>query len=535
MTKVFFSLIVLFSLASCELLIKSGTKNYSPKVEIRSEGLNDYQHDFLYLSSLIEEGFPQIDSVFPIEKRQLQKQEILLKLLEAQNHSSFMIQARKYLSNLKNQHTAIFLSDNSGNRKLYPFAVSILSNKWYLTHISKKYDSVNIGKKVLKINGVLTDEVEKRLADYTSEENKICLQQSIAKLELYNQPQYLKEIGVIDDLQENVHLLFEDNSEITISSVIANQRLDLHVLPFKVDQISKYQNETYFYKLYPEKKFGYLQFNKCHDNIDIIESVGNYVQPWLQPLARAYVKSELKKEKPMKQLAGKNNLKHPVFRDFVWKLVDSLNINKIENLVIDLRNNPGGNLTLGVQLLYFLTSRDTLKGFTEYTYTSDMYEYYFQKEIRELERRHTSGVPRNQLIVSKGGDNLFREVSDKKSVYFISKNRPIFNGNIYILSNFNTGSAAALLTTLFQDNGIGTVIGTSVGNNPTGASGFTPMNLPRTKAELHIANSFLKRPNELMGKVQIPDIWVEYSLPDLLRGNDPYMEVVKKLIKNKGY
>jgi len=135
--------------------------------------------------------------------------------------------------------------------------------------------------------------------------------------------------------------------------------------------------------------------------------------------------------------------------------------------------------------------------------------------------------------MSNSGENLFSEITDKNSKYFIQDNRPIFKGNVYILSNYRTGSAAAMLTTLFQDNGIGTVIGTSVGNNPIGPTTYTPMKLPKTKAEISIATTYIERPEKVIGKIQIPDIWVEYTIDDLLNGKDPYLEIVKKQIKEK--
>ena len=158
---------------------------------------------------------------------------------------------------------------------------------------------------------------------------------------------------------------------------------------------------------------------------------------------------------------------------------------------------------------------------------------YFNEEYQDLNKKYPEGVPQRDLVQTNSGENLFSEITDKNSKYFIQDNRPIFKGNVYILSNYRTGSAAAMLTTLFQDNGIGTVIGTSVGNNPTGATTYTPMELPKTKAKISIATTYIERPEKVKGEIQIPDIWVEYTIDDLLNGKDPYLEIVKKQIKEK--
>ena len=532
MNKVFFLILASMLFSSCGVFLqKSGVKNYSPKEKITQKGLNKYQYDFIYLSKLVEEGFPQLDSIFPKEEREIQVNETLTKLKTVENNIDFIVLVRKYLSNLKNQHTNIYLSQEFKN--IYPYVIHISSDNWYLVNVSKQYDSLYLGKKIIGINGIASSEVEKQLIDYTFAENNINQQSELLALQLYNKPQYLVQIGVIEEDFEVLKLKFEDHSEIDLTPISTAGKLEFFNIVFKENPITKYQNETYLYTISKEENFGYLQFNRCHDKIDIIEGIESYVKPWLQPVARGYVKRQFRKDNPSKRIADFYNPKYPVFKDFVWELIDSLNNNKIKNLIIDLRNNLGGNLTLGIQLMYFLTDKDTLKGFNDYAFTSDIYKKYFQEEYQELKKKFQEGVPQKELVLTNLGENLFSEITDKNSKYFIQDSRPLFNGNIYILSNYRTGSAAALLTTLFQDNGIGTVIGTSVGNNPIGATTYTPMELPKTKAKISIATTYKQRPNKMKGKIQIPDIWVEYTLNDLINGKDPYLETVKKEIENK--
>src|SRR5690554_161747 len=532
MNKILFLLLISLLFSSCGVFLqKTGVKNYTPKEKITQKGLNNYQYDFLYLTKLVEEGYPQLDSVFPKDKRQEQADQILSTLAIVDNNTDFILQARSYLSNLKNQHTNISLSQEF--KLVYPYVIYISSDDWYLLNVSRQYDSLQIGKKIMEINGLTTNEVEEKLIDYTFAENKINQQFDVRDLQFYNKPQYLKQIGVIKENSEILRLKFEDYSEIELSPISTEGKVDVFNISFKENPVTKYQNETYLYTINKEQNFAYLQFNRCHDKIDIIEGIESYVKPWLRPVARAYAKRQFGKDHPSKRIANFYNPKYPVFKDFVWELIDSLNNNKIENLIIDLRNNSGGNLTLGKQLMYFLTDKDTLKSFKDYAFTSDIYKEYFKKDYQELKNKYPEGVPQNQLVLTKTEENLFSEITDKNSKYFIQGSRPIFNGNIYILANYGTGSAAAMLTTLFQDNGIGTVIGTSVGNNPIGPTTYTPMELPKTKAKISIATTYIERPNKMKGEIQVPDIWVEYTVSDLINGKDPYLETVKREIENE--
>lgn len=527
------TLIIIVSLFnSCGIFLQqTGIKNYSLKEKISKTAYNDYQYDFIYLTKLLEVGFPKIDRVFPKKERVEQKSNILKSLSDENlTNKDFIIQTRKYLSNFHNQHTSLSLK--SSFEEIYPFNIHISYNKWFLFNVDKKQDSLQIGKEITKINDIEITDIENRLTQFTFAENKINQQYELRNLSFYNKPEFLKEINIIKELSEKIKITFTDNSTIYLTPV-SKTELDLYKIKIPPNEITKKKHKTYTYDIYPQQGFGYLQFNKCHDKIDILDGIESYVKPWLQPIARGYVKRQFKKEKPSKQIASYYNPEYPVFKDFAWELVDSLNTNNIKNLVIDLRNNPGGNLTLGIQLMYFLTNKENLKKFSDYAYTSDIYLNYFPGSYQDLLRKHPNGVPMNELVLTNETNGLFDEVLDEKSQYFIPKDRPIFNGNVYLISNYRTGSAAAMLTTLFQDNGLATIIGTSVGNNAIGATSYTPFKLPKTKANVSIATTYRERPKKEKGSIQIPDYWIEYSINDLTTGNDPYLEKVRELIKNQ--
>ena len=532
MKKTLFVLLIGSLLSSCGFFLQNqGIKNYKLKEDIFPRGINAYQYDFIYLSNLIEEGFPQLDSIFPKKEREKQVQKIMNNLATVDNNVQFVVQARRYLSYLKNQHTTISLKQEF--KSVYPYVIHISSDNWYLLNISNQFDSLQIGKKIVNLNGINVKDAEFSLINYTFGENKINQQSEICDEQLYNKPEYLKEIGVVKEVSDILKLEFDDHSEIELSPISTKGNINVFDVSLKENPITRYKNETYLYSINKEYNFGYLQFNKCHDKIDILEFIDSYVKPWLQPIATGYVKRQFRKEKPSKLLASYYNPKYPIFKDFVWELIDSLNNDNVENLIIDLRNNSGGNTTLGKQLMYFLTDKDTIKGFANYAFTSEVYKKYFRKEYQGLETKYPEGVPQRDLVPTNSGENLFFEITNHTSKYFIQRNRPIFKGNIYILANYGTGSAAAMLTTLIQDNEIGTVIGTSVGNNPIGATTYTPMKLPKTKAEISIASSYIVRPEKEKGKIQIPDIWIEYTINDFINGKDPYLENAIKLIKEK--
>lgn len=524
--------LLIIGINSCGVFIQNnGIKNYQLEEKLaNSKELNDYQYDFLYLDKLLVEGFPNLNRIFPDTERENQKAKILASLSQDHtNDQDFLFHSRRYLSNVHNQHTTINLKTEPEN--IYPYIIHIEHDNWFLYSIDKSQDSLFIGQKIEKINDVPTNEIEEQLIQFTFGENKINQQFELRKQQLYNQPYYLKAIGVTEDLTQALQLTFSDHSALKLMTTNP-ESVNWYKTRVPSDEITRWKDETYFYKIYPEQDFGYLQFNKCHDKIEILESIESYVKPWLRPMAKGYVKRQFKKENPAEQIAYYYNKDYPIFKDFIWEFVDSLNSSRINHLIIDLRNNPGGNLTLGAQLIYFLTASSGVKGLTEYVYTSDLSEHYFTDIYEELNKQDPNGLAKKQLVVTEYPDSLFSDVLDSASAYYISPNRPVYKGKVFVLSNYRTGSAAALLTTLLQDNEIGTVIGTSVGNNPTGATGYTPLKLPKTKADISIATFYQERPQKDMGEIQIPDYWVEYTMKDLATGRDPYLDKVNELINN---
>ena len=219
-------------------------------------------------------------------------------------------------------------------------------------------------------------------------------------------------------------------------------------------------------------------------------------------------------------------------------MFDSLKRQGIDNLIIDLRNNGGGSSLLCNQLLYYLTDKEDLKDFSKMYYLSDFNNQMDKKEYNNFIKtyiRKNNAQPEKDKLYPDGFYNcdssLFEKIESPQSPYYIPKNRKVFKGNVIVLANYRTGSAAALLTTLIQDNNIGIVIGTSVGNNPIGATEYHPYKLPNSKATGSVASDYLVRPKPNKGKILIPDYWIENSVGDMINGKDKYLGKAIELIK----
>lgn len=518
--------------------MNQGLKSYKSNIERTNEykNANKYQQDLLYLNDLCANSFPNIDSTFPKQQRKYIV-DSLLNLMSAKDvdEQVFRGYTRYYLSHFKNQHTCINGYSGVG---LFPYLLNFADNKWYLWDINNDYDSLLIGKRVVRINDKPIDAVEKELFHYVSAENANAQRN---QLWFMNRPSLLKQYGIIKQT-DSILISFESGENIWVKSIYQDKDIHFHLgdKRFVPNPITKYSDYNYNMTMYPNDNFAYFQFNKCFDKVDTYETIHDYVKPWIVPFAKLYLTVLIKRKKkmPNNPLGFKLDFDRLVFKDYLKLTFDSLQNQGISNIIIDLRNNGGGSSLLCNQLLYYLSDKDDLKDFSKMYYLSDFNKQMDKKEyndfIENYLKKHNA-QPVNGTVYPNGFFNcdslLFEKIENPQSPYYIPKDRNVFNGNIIVLANYRTGSAAALLTTLLQDNNIATVIGTSVGNNPIGASGYNPFKLPNSKYSGSVATTYLIRPKPSNGKTLTPDYWIENNVDDMITGRDKYLEKAIELIK----
>lgn len=526
----------IFIFSSCSVLIQNqGFKNY--KSEIRKtdkyKNANIYQKDILYLDNLCVNSFPDIEKVFPSRER-IKIRDSLINVLESPDITKNVFNGctRFYLSQFKNQHTAI---SGLQSKTIFPYFLYPVNNSWYLWDINKGYDSLQIGQEILTLAGKPMSDIENILFNYVFAENPVNQKHEI--IPILNRPDLLKQFSVIEQTDS---ILLEIKNDTRLWVKLITQDEDLNFTHgenrFRTNPITKYNNHNYDISLYPSDNYAYFQFNRCNDKIDTYETMREYLKLWIIPFAKMYINRQIKRNNSAK-LQGYVDTERPIFKDYIQMMFDSINDNKIQNLIIDLRNNPGGSSLLCLQLLYHLSNRNDLKDFSQMFYTSELKRKIDKKEYNRFEKQYelkNGEKPSDHKLYPYGFSNcdslLFEKIEDPKSPYYIKKTRSVFKGNIIVLADYTTGSAAALLTTLLQDNDMAIIIGTSVGNNPIGATTYTPFRLPETKFSGSIATRYLVRPKPEKGKVQIPDYWVENSLTDMINGKDKLFEKALDLI-----
>lgn len=535
---IFILFLILFS--SCSQLISNeGLKHYKPQESFQDDtkNLNPYQVDMTYLNDLCENAFPDIESAFPDGKRKLIVDSLLQLMSQTDcDRNKFNGYACFYLSHLHNSHTTI---SGIESKTIFPFWFHFYNDKWFLWDVGNKYDSTLIGKEILKINGIPILEFENKLSFYLSFENEVSKHKEARFI--FSQADKLKQYGLIENA-DSILLTFGMDRNLWIKSTTNVSEIKYHLGNNRFSQNPITKRVGYFYNTdyYQKEDFAYFQFNRCFDLIDANETMKDYLKPWIVPFAKLYLNYQVSR-KNSEKTHGFVDVNRPIFKDFLKNMFDSLETSGIHNLIIDLRNNPGGSTLLGIQLMYHLSDDENLKDFSEYFVLSEYNKQIFPEKyniILESYLKNHKDFPPNGIIIPYKYMNcdsaLFEKISNPNSPFYISKSRPVFHGKVFVLVNYYTNSAAALLATLLQDNGLAIVIGTTVSNNPIGASGFHPFKLLNTGFEGSVATNYYVRPSPEKGIYLIPDYIVENTVEDYLQSQDQLLNKAFELIeKNK--
>lgn len=476
---------------------------------------NSYQADFLYLKALAEDVVPLVDKYFPPEKRAAMEKDVLARLGDPKcTKEEFFHCISRYLAGFTNGHACIAggVLGNSHygivDKDYYPVSLHHVGSEWYLWNVATTfdYDPSIIGRKVTAINGRPVAAVEELLGETMSADNIWGKWASMEESAYYSRPALYRLAGLLDSSNKNLRLEFEGHAPADFSPLPDSSfTWRYQPKPHPITGRSKYFFDG---RIFPEQNYSYFQFNACFDKNAILDGIST-LKSWLRPFVRLWVKYQLNRKKPSSKLAGIFDPERPSLKDYLASFIQEVNRKGVSNLIIDLRNNNGGENALPRQLIYHLTRREDLINFKYFSYNSS------SKQL---------------LPIPSDKKGFFSSITDPKSPFYVAPNRPVFSGKVIVLADHNTRSAAAILTTLLQDNRLAVVVGTTTGNNSTGPTEMTLFQLPRTKLRVSLPMIYYERPLPAKGDIFKPDYWVENTAEDLLTSRDTAFEKALELV-----
>lgn len=215
----------------------------------------------------------------------------------------------------------------------------------------------------------------------------------------------------------------------------------------------------------------------------------------------------------------------PNFKKFLNESVETMAIEGINSLILDLRGNEGGNEKYGIELYRFLALKD-------FRY----YDFVTTKPNQKVDFTvHTSKIFKLANSFSK----------EKNSKYFFTKapskiqkpHKSAFKGDLIVLIDGQSFSVTTEFSSRVQADGRATFVGeeTSGGAEVNSSGFFSIIPLPNSKIDLGVPRLGFHMadldPKMNKNRGILPDKRITPSPEDLLLGRDPVLEGAVQLLK----
>ncbi|UCH94969.1 MAG: hypothetical protein JSV88_32600 [Candidatus Aminicenantes bacterium] len=192
---------------------------------------------------------------------------------------------------------------------------------------------------------------------------------------------------------------------------------------------------------------------------------------------------------------------------------------KANYLVIDLRENPGGNGTWGYYLMDYLTD-------SPYRII-ESFDFKVSDIFRDSQYSNKAG---EKLKTAKNGIYLPIEMAEIRKPH---RKANKFRGRVFLLTSQYTFSAGVVTAAIFKFNKMGTVIGQETVGKERFCSDPVRLKLPQTKLEVIIPLAIYRLPGNNPDRGVIPDILTVYSIEDYQNHKDNELDKVRGLIKKE--
>ncbi len=213
----------------------------------------------------------------------------------------------------------------------------------------------------------------------------------------------------------------------------------------------------------------------------------------------------------------------PGFQKFLRETFAEIQGKKVQTLVIDLRENGGGDSRLGRDMVDYLYD----KPYTEFS--------RFSVRISPLLREQQSGFIQMARTLLKGRepqDGELVSVEGKLVQQYLSENPLRFSGQVYVLIGPKTASSAVTFASMAKHYRIATLVGEETGDTTACYGDSLRFELPNSRLQCVVACKYfvnMGSREDLRGV--LPDHEVKLTPSDSANGIDTVMQYILGLAK----
>ncbi|MEM7369936.1 MAG: S41 family peptidase [Bacteroidota bacterium] len=392
------------------------------------------------------------------------------------------------LTPIGNGHTNIqppdgFLAQHRTNFSIFPISIKWIEGSLYTLRDLGTTETTPLGAKILTINNMKADSLFLAMRNHTTRDG-FNLSNPNDHLSLRFRHYYSYLIGQPDTFHLRLQLNNGDIQEVQLAAEPYQTLLDTY-------------NKRYA-KLVEANDAPPLRF-RIENGIAILT---------IKSFSTNYLKKRGQK-----------------FDAFLEDAFQQIADQKIEHLILDMRNNGGGDPEPTIALFGYLHDQ----------------VFTFYKEISII----TRNVPDNRLYKDKlFFQELFISLRTKKDedryhlkgISGLKPSPPLsprFDGELYILGNGRSFSATGEMSAILKEHNRGVFIGEEIGGNPVQNTSGAMLRLQLPHTSLNVVNPIvLWKMNvtfENTGHGVQPDYPVVATIDDLMSGRDAVLEFAKDL------
>ncbi len=400
-----------------------------------------------------------------------------------------------------NNQTKIINSVIHGQPDKLPFTFKWFEKRMILIYDATSANLLNRGTEVLSINGVPVSQIRETMLPYISADGATD-NNRIRKMEVDGYDFRYNSFDVF------YPLLFPiDSNKVELEIITKGIDLSSNIEVNTVTREGRAEVLINRYTEFPSSRDDLWSFKITEDNIGILEANSFGLMGW-KALSIDY-------------------------KAFLEKAFKSLEEKKTQSLVIDIRDNTGGNDEMAVELFSYLDINESI---TREAYREGRTRYL---EFPEPLKNNVQTWGEDPWFFNLNTDEqdgeyyIFKENPDNKS--YLKQSENVFKGEIYLLTSSNNTSLAYYTALNFRRQGLGKIIGQETGGNMKGINGgqILFLKLPNSGIEIDfsIMGGFVY--GDQLNNGVIPDIEVLPTLNQIKNGDDAELEVALQIIRAK--